>query len=591
MPLLDVPPEPRQMMLEFAESHVRHALRATCTAMYGLPVVGHVWVSLQSSAAIGLCQKRGAATDRLSFWGSAATRLTLKASSSRLALLAPLRDLCRALQRVLGDCPATVELALHDCAHEEAQGALEWLASEPFWSGAELRLACTTDFEATDVPCLTIGAGCSDALKERLVWCDGVFVVGRRNEAVTRLSPFVALQNLRVTNKVQCVTHSASTAECARLFPAVQHVLVCAEGGGVIATPDMAGQLAPLAQQIRSLTWIGRADVQTSRSVLHLPEAVALVYKRTRGSVGLISGGRLVDAEVATPDDLHPRNLCATGSLTIRLTSAVTEFVIAKATAIPELQCPEGVLLAHAPVLSDHDHAAALVLIGRMRSLRTLTIAALLLTPALVKALPSTLRDVVVIGHTGASFCGVRLLMNMPDLHAITLPHVLDGTRATTNIGVEVHRAVRELQGRDRLRTVPAVHLPGCWCYWDVHALGLPPRGLVAHRVRLSRESMGRVPLRPTRWTRGVLTLDLPFPLGPAFWERAAGLAEVFPDVNSISTCRPREGIWTRDFEAMRDLCAALGPRLRRVDGLEYRDLHRLQNERVTAACPWLCMV
>lgn len=584
--LLDVPCDPRGTILLFADGPSRHALRATCTAMYRLPAVGEIRVPVQNGAAMGLCQKRalavGAGRMRVPFWGSTATRLTMRASSSRLKLLAPVRDAFTALQRVMGACPATVELRLHDCAHREFQAVLEWLAHEPLWSEARLRLVRTTDYRMTDMPRLSLVCR-SDALRKRLAWCDAE--ISRTSHS----GPYVALENLCVTGNRGCLVHRLSEADCARLFPAVQHVAVSMYGGGMTSV-ETAASLSPLAGQLRSLWWSGDIGPTPRAPVLRLPDAASITPTSTEAHLDLVSGGRLVDGRADDCSDFNSRTLGATGSLTVKIGPALAAYITGNQEAMPPLPCEEGVLLlayqAGPPARPVQE--AALVLVRRMRSMRTLTISGQLVTQPLVGALPASLREVVVVSDT---LKAVRLLLTLPGLSSISLPFALTD-QAPTRIGASVRETRLELARRRPHVAVPIVHLPGLG-YWDLEALGLPPEGVVPHRVRLSGQTLGLVPLPPERaaWTRGILALDLPFPLGPVFWARTAGLAEAFPEVTSICTRRPDEGIWSRDFDAVRDLCVALGPRLQRVDGLEFRDLERLQNERVVAACPWLDLV
>ena len=302
--------------------------------------------------------------------------------------------------------------------------------------------------------------------------------------------------------------------------------------------------------------------------------------------MSLISGGHLVNARVFLRGHMTSRRLSATDRLAVHLSPAVADLVTQGTEPLGDLPCLEGALLRYVgfPVgghVGQQQQQAAAALVRRMRRAKVLTVASPLVTSALVAALPSTVRDVIVVNHTDACSGNVRMLMDAPGLRTVTVPFSL-GDASPAELCVEVQQTAKV--------PAPVMHVPPLGC-WDLRRLGPPPGGVAAHCVRLTGESLAAVPPEPSGWTRGVLALALPSPLGPAFWDRAAGLAAVFPNVSTISARRsPDSGAWLRDLDALRDLCVAIGPRLRRVDGLDVPDLRELQDASVVAACPWLSL-
>ena len=547
MPFCDLSSDEREHILSFADPYDRHALRATCTGMYGLRAVGILRVPVSSKEALGACHRRQQADaqplPRVPFWGSTARQLTL-------AVLDPLQSgdavptdqvglFCTTLAALLAYCPKTIEIAVEDDVCVDAQAVLEVLAATASWSGAWLRLRMETTHRAV------INADlCSASLRERLVWCDAA-ISGTGSQAQ---AAFPVLQNLCVSQDSKCLAYHVPIAQ---VFPAARHVHARLRAGNQ-SVQALNSRLAPVSQNLSSLSLEG----PMSPSVAGAPHGERLrLGDQTELSAAdhlacYAQGGRVKDVLIIDPPSEGSRWFEASTFISVYVNSGLAASIKTGATKVPELHCRQATLTFG--ITSQDGVEAAVLLVKAMCRVEALNITAQRLS-TMILFKPDLLS---------------KAICAMPKLRTVAI--------------------TRALYSADDARRLCAAMPASCvvkFDRWHLDKDGVPPRGaVVSLLVAFARTEL--IPDEPTDWTRRVRGLGFGWPLNADLVARASRLAVVFPFVDFIEAP-------TRWFEqdCLRDLrliCTALGPRLRCVRGLCGAHPATPCDPEMSRACPWL---
>lgn len=567
--LLDVPTGPCGTVLEYADPPTRHALRAACRQLYLLRAVGCVRVPVHNPFALELCERAAGSTVTVPFWGCTASRVTLVHDRARQGQ-DPSRyrtifaGFCRSLAALLGDhAPSTVEFRFIEgdrSGNYYPLLAMEALVQAPYWTAAELELRDAHAIKKMEAP------RCSEELKARLVWCDLVITDWRPTQAIDGVMPFTALRNLVV-----------STGLSAAMFPALDHITTgCAQ-----ASPKVALRwLAPLGGQLRSVEWTRNS----------LPDGPLRLADQTQiqctGSLGCLVGGKVESARLAGTETFHKRCFDAAHLEVFLFEQPGVERFI-ELNAPQSLPCRRLTLVTTDRVVLEQ---TALLLVERACWLHTLTLPADLVTPALVAALPRTLRVLYVYAGSGLPE-PLEQLMRLPGLLRLSFYGIYRDDQHAVSTKVREFRAAN-----------PGLGVPTIVFYsrngWSLES-GAPAPGVVVDRVWIhtglfaDEDSANATMATLTGagcewdWARGVRTLEIQTPLGPGFWRAAPRLAGVFPCVAKIrmDSAPPRQ-----DMDALRTLCLGLGPALRSLVGFTQTHADLFWTDELEQHCPWLTL-
>ena len=512
----------------------------------------------QKCLCSNLAQEQGRLL-RVPFWGSTAGLLSLVVVQP--CDMGHFNGFCSALATVIDPVPCTVELSVETLAPVREQQMLEALAGGQAWAKAWIRLRLLPGVGA-----VIFGQKCSATLKERLVWCDAVI---RSSEFAAAMAPFPVLQNLVFSG---CLTCTGYCVPLEQAFPSVQHVHARLAPHYPTASGALVTALAPIAHKLLSLTIECDPPQPQQNSLAGRPLSLGRQTALScTASLPFVEGGTLLHAAVSGTTSALPRQFEATGVLSISMGQELASAILAGRAPVPDLLlCQEAcMLLPPFPLVTLQEAIDAVTLVVRaMRRLRKLTVDTRFL-PCLAGLLPETLRHLVLVGDPDLDLEAIRAQLS---LKTVTPPFNTDAAG--------IRRMARDL---------PA----GCALVcnsWDL-ANGQPPVGAMPRALQLSLASCsdpGTVSFHPTEWTRGVAQLILKFPLGSVFVARGAGLARVFPSVSQIAVRVDGPCIDQAEFDTVRSLCVALGPRLRSVSGLVERRFAALCDPVLCQACPWL---
>ena len=554
-------------LLSFLGAAGKHALRATCRRLYGLPADGTLVVAADGVWAKAACCRRVAwATEDprgalLPFWGAKVSRVVLELDDGRLTA-----EFCLLLAGIVNE-PGTVEVRVLEprvgYTHSSwVLGVLNWLAGplSP-WQKAWLELRC---FPTGTLAGLNLDDLCP-GLCQRLRWCDAPLYLGN-----TKTMP-------HLRNAVSCL--GTVTAGC---IPALEcfrvHPSTCDPRYVVRALASFTGQLKTL-----ELTTYNDAPPNAEADILRVADCTEVVCHSELGRPLCVVGGFTRKACIVKSSQLDSWNL---GAVNIR-------FLIGPSLC-PVLAATDGPLaLENCRVLQidriggwDTVFSACVVRILRScRSLRRLVLYVGNSSNGVVDALPPTLVSLRLVGRVelgGEDLA--RLTRRLPLLRTLELEadHTANGLDITCGLAQ------------------PQAGLPWPTVYIDSSApwvlsgpydpgpstRSFAPRG-VSVRPFMYEASMG-CSEAVLGWRASVECIRLRPPLGRAFWDTAEVLAQRFPLVDTVIV-EGRAPLSAMDAIALRHLCVGLGAGLR---SLCYRSVpdrveRLLFGSPRFQACPW----
>lgn len=531
-------------ILSYVDPTTRHALRATCTAMYLLPVAGSLRIPIQSRSALALMKSRASCgfLERLPFWGLSADRVSLWVIGEWQNAVAMTSRACQALEILLGTAaPQTIEFFCRG-GSEAPLDALEWLAHRAPWPAATIELG-------SDVSLLLQGDMVSDRLKERLTWCEAVIRTDEKAAGSAPPSPFVVLRNASLNPNARCLLFQSPEA-----FPAV-----------VQAAVDKSEHIPQVLAKVGSLAGL--------TSLVCMGESSNDNWLGALPRSGVMSGDQL------TPEHLAARWQSYT------LCPAICKAVLQT--------LPEGAVLP-CTGLGLHDSRrqaqpellvkAAERIVEAARHTQRLRISSKLVTEQLVQKLPPSVRCVTL--RDGASREALEPLMTAPSVQMITTCVLFVGPVCA---GVREIRAAHPERAANRL--LPNVYVPERRIL-QLQAWSEVPAGVYVHTVQLGEQTLlaEPVPTEPTDWSRAVEKLEMLLPLGQVFWSCHARLSAFFPNVKSVDISFSADKSTVHEVRSLASFCAGLS-KLQHIHSIgPHRKIRAyvVNDKRVRAACPWL---